>query len=93
MSKNPFSIYDFMGYLFPGMMCYIIIAYCFRMGLDMGEITSMDNLRNLVKGSGNYRYSLYFRAYRVLYVIGNDRAICTEGVWISVGVSVEEGAR
>lgn len=39
MNKNPFSIYDFMGYLFPGMMCYIIIAYCFRMGLDMGEIT------------------------------------------------------
>lgn len=51
MNKNPFSIYDFMGYLFPGMICYFIIAYCFRMGLDMGEITSMDNLRNLVKGS------------------------------------------
>lgn len=51
MNKNPFSIYDFMGYLFPGMMCYITIAYCFRMGLDMGEITSMENLRNLVKGS------------------------------------------
>ena len=51
MNKNPFSIYDFMGYLFPGMMCYIIIAYCFRMGLDMGAITNMDNLRNLVKGS------------------------------------------
>ena len=51
MNKNPFSIYDFMGYLFPGMMCYIIIAYCFRMGLDMAEITNMDNLRNLVKES------------------------------------------
>lgn len=51
MNKNPFSIYDFMGYLFPGMMCYIIIAYCFRMGLDMGEITNLDNLRNLVKES------------------------------------------
>ena len=51
MNKNPFSIYDFMGYLFPGMMSYIIIAYCFRMGLDMAEITNMDNLRYLVKGS------------------------------------------
>lgn len=51
MNKNPFSIYDFMGYLFPGMMCYIIIAYCFRMGLDMGEISNFDNLRNLVKES------------------------------------------
>ena len=51
MNKNPFSIYDFMGYLFPGMMCYIIIAYCFRMGLNMGEITNMDNLRNLVRES------------------------------------------
>lgn len=51
MNKNPFSIYDFMGYLFPGMMCYIIIAYCFRMGLNMGEITNLDNLRNLVKES------------------------------------------
>lgn len=49
MNKNPFSIYDFMGYLFPGMMCYIIIAYCFRMELDMGEISNMENLRNLVK--------------------------------------------
>lgn len=49
MNKNPFSIYDFMGYLFPGMMCYIIIAYYFRMGLDMGEITNIDNLRNLVR--------------------------------------------
>lgn len=51
MNKNPFSIYDFMGYLFPGMMCYIIVAYCFRMGFDMGEITNMGNLRNLVKES------------------------------------------
>lgn len=51
MNKNPFSIYDFMGYLFPGMMCYIIIAYCFRMGLNMVEITNLDNLRNLVKES------------------------------------------
>ncbi len=51
MNKNPFSIYDFMGYLFPGMMCYIIIAYCFRMGLDLSEITNIDNLRNLVKES------------------------------------------
>lgn len=51
MNKNPFSIYDFMGYLFPGMMCYIIIAYCFRMGLDLSEITNIDNLRNLIKES------------------------------------------
>lgn len=51
MSKNPFSIYDFMGYLFPGMMCYIIIAYCFRMGLDISEISNFDNLRKLVKDS------------------------------------------
>ncbi|SEW23527.1 hypothetical protein SAMN04487827_2231 [Prevotella sp. khp7] len=51
MNKNPFSIYDFMGYLFPGMMCYIMIAYCFRMGLDMSEISNFENLRNLVKDS------------------------------------------
>ncbi|WP_028904470.1 hypothetical protein [Prevotella sp. P6B4] len=51
MNKNPFSIYDFMGYLFPGMMCYIIIAYCFRMGLNISEITNFENLRNIVKES------------------------------------------
>lgn len=51
MNKNPFSIYDFMGYLFPGMMCYIIIAYCFRMDLDMGKISNIENLSNIVKDS------------------------------------------
>lgn len=51
MNKNPFSIYDFMGYLFPGLMSYIVIAYCFKMNLDMSEIASFDNLCNLVKGS------------------------------------------
>lgn len=51
MNKNPFSIYDFMGYLFPGMMCYIIIAYCFRMGLNISEISNFENLRNIVKES------------------------------------------
>lgn len=27
MNKNPFSIYDFLGYLFPGLVALIAVTY------------------------------------------------------------------
>lgn len=72
MNKNPFSIYDFMGYLFPGMMSYIIIAYCFRMGLDMSEISNMDNLRNLVKDSQmDFNFEKSVVIIVIAYILGH----------------------
>lgn len=36
MNKNPFSIYDFLGYLFPGLIFGVIMAFLWH--LDRGPI-------------------------------------------------------
>lgn len=38
MSKNPFSIYDFMGYLFPGLFLLIILVYVRNGNFDISYI-------------------------------------------------------
>lgn len=38
MSKNPFSLYDFMGYLFPGLLFIIIIVYVCHKDFDVANV-------------------------------------------------------
>lgn len=45
MNKNPFSIYDFMGYLFPGLLLIIIIVYVRN---DSFEISNVFHFRTLL---------------------------------------------
>ena len=33
MNNNPFSIYDFLGYLFPGLVALMLFAYCYMLGV------------------------------------------------------------
>lgn len=42
MLKNPFSFYDFLGYLFPGLICVIFLKVVF----SMGEPITIDTLLN-----------------------------------------------
>ena len=34
MNKNPFSIYDFLGYLFPGLSAMLIVIYIIFLGTE-----------------------------------------------------------
>lgn len=42
MLKNPFSFYDFLGYLFPGLICVIFLKVVF----SMDEQITIDTLLN-----------------------------------------------
>lgn len=45
MDKNPFSLYDFMGYLFPGCLAIIIYAYLYSAGFDIYKIADIKNAK------------------------------------------------
>lgn len=44
MTKNPFSLYDFMGYLFPGLFLIIIVVYVLNANFDVACIFRMKTL-------------------------------------------------
>ena len=48
MSKNPFSIYDFMGYLFPGLFLLIILVYVRNENFDISNIFRLKTLMGIV---------------------------------------------
>lgn len=48
MSKNPFSIYDFMGYLFPGLFLLIILVYVRNENFDISNIFRFKTLMEIV---------------------------------------------
>ena len=48
MSKNPFSIYDFMGYLFPGLFLLIILVYVRNENFDISNIFRFKTLMGIV---------------------------------------------
>lgn len=50
MSKNPFSLYDFLGYAFPGAISIILFWFIFKI--------SPDSLTDLLKSNGNL-FSLF----------------------------------
>ena len=45
MNKNPFSIYDFMGYLFPGVLCSVFLYLVFHFDGDMSKLTDVAQLK------------------------------------------------
>lgn len=51
MSKNPFSIYDFMGYLFPGVVCSIFLYLVFYFHADMSKISDVCLLKEALSVS------------------------------------------
>lgn len=57
MSKNPFSLYDFMGYLFPGLLFIIIMVYVFNEDFDVANIFRMKVLVDAV-GIGGPTFDL-----------------------------------
>lgn len=57
MSKNPFSLYDFMGYLFPGLFFIIIMVYVFNDAFDVANIFRMKALVDAV-GIGGTTFDL-----------------------------------
>lgn len=49
MDKNPFSLYDFMGYLFPGCLVLIIITYFYCLNFDVYSIVDLSNCNLLLE--------------------------------------------
>ena len=47
MNKNPFSFYDFLGYLFPGLIAMMVIAYIVFLGLS-ASIEDYFNIKNFI---------------------------------------------
>lgn len=52
MNKNPFSIYDFLGYLFPGFVAITLVIYIILIN-DNDSIESFFSIKNFVKLYGN----------------------------------------
>lgn len=57
MSKNPFSLYDFMGYLFPGLLFIIIMVYVCHEDFDVANIFRLKALVDAV-GIGSPTFDL-----------------------------------
>lgn len=72
MNKNPFSIYDFMGYLFPGMMCYFIIAYYFKIDFDMSRFSYINEINTFVKNfQTDFRFEKSVLIIVITYILGH----------------------
>lgn len=54
MSKNPFSIYDFMGYFFPGVICSVIIYLLIHFNGNVSELTDIVQLKNALLASNTH---------------------------------------
>lgn len=57
MSKNPFSLYDFMGYLFPGLFFIIIMVYVCHEDFDVANIFRLKALVDAI-GIGKPTFDL-----------------------------------
>ena len=54
MEKNPFSIYDFMGYLFPGILTLFFIQFLWDGNKDsLYNLLNIKNIENVINGSGD----------------------------------------
>lgn len=72
MKKNPFSIYDFMGYLFPGLTVLYILYYLHSCYWDLFQVIDMDILCNAINKIGS-RFNLDKSVLIIItaYVIGH----------------------
>lgn len=63
--KNPFSIYDFLGYLFPGLLMTSLCLYLYKDSQTLEGLLQMDFLKSIAEGKG-FKFSL---ETSILYVI------------------------
>lgn len=72
MEQNPFSLYDFMGYLFPGCLVLIIFSY-FQIleDFDIHEILDFENVKKLITYCDNLKTPSCLIIIVVGYTIGH----------------------
>lgn len=72
MEQNPFSLYDFMGYLFPGCLVLIIFSY-FQIleDFDIHEILNVENVEKLITYCDNLKTPSCLIIIVVGYTIGH----------------------
>ena len=70
MSKNPFSIYDFMGYLFPGVMVFVLYLAFSRIGFDVTRLKDL-SLASNPELSGNFDLNKSFLLIVLCYILGH----------------------
>lgn len=74
MNKNPFSIYDFMGYLFPGVLCYVGLYYCASLDWNFKAIdfSSLSNVLELETADFDLQKSIVMIV--LSYILGHMAA-------------------
>lgn len=58
MERNPFSLYDFMGYLFPGCLFIVVMTYLYRLDFDIYRIADLNNLYMMTEKEFNWEKSV-----------------------------------
>ena len=72
MKKNPFSIYDFMGYLFPGLFVLYVIYYFHSLDWDFYQISNINNLCKAINRTGDkFNFEKSVLIIIIAYVIGH----------------------
>ncbi len=70
MNKNPFSIYDFMGYLFPGVVVLLLCLVLVQLDFDIARLDLLKySLRPLF--SGKFYFEKSFILLVFCYIIGH----------------------
>lgn len=70
MSKNPFSIYDFMGYLFPGVMLFVLYLSFSQIGFDVTKLKDI-SLASNPELSGEFDLEKSFLLIVLCYILGH----------------------
>lgn len=70
MSKNPFSIYDFMGYLFPGVVVLVLFLAFSQIGFDVTKLDKI-TLASNPELSGKFDLEKSFILIVLCYILGH----------------------
>lgn len=70
MSKNPFSIYDFMGYLFPGVIVFVLYLAFSQIGFDVTKLKDI-SLASNPELSGKFDLEKSFLLVVLCYILGH----------------------
>ena len=70
MSKNPFSIYDFMGYLFPGVMVFVLYLAFYQIEFDVTRLKDI-SLASNPELSGKFDLEKSFLLIVLCYILGH----------------------
>lgn len=70
--KNPFSIYDFLGYLFPGLLVVSLFIYLYKDSQTLEGLSQLDSLKSFLEGKG-WKFSIESSVLFVIvsYVMGH----------------------